>query len=150
MATPHTLKLLLEHAHKQTNDAAINLGKLNLKQQEAENTLRLLVEYRENYQTQFMKSAGNGIHPIEWRNFQAFIYKLDTAIQAQQRLVAQTQQHTEMGNTQYHKQRRKLKSYDTLSQRAERHHQSRQQKQEQRLLDEHTSHKFSAQQRNKH
>jgi len=143
MATPHSLKLLLEHAHKQTNDAAIHLGKLNLKQQEAENTLQLLVEYRENYQMQFMESAGNGINPIEWRNFKAFICKLDTAIQAQKKLVALTQQHTEAGSLQYRSQRKKLKSYDTLSQRAERHYQLRSQKQEQRQLDEHTSHKFS-------
>ena len=61
MATPHSLKLLLDHARKQTDDAAINLGKLNLKQQEAEKTLQLLVEYRENYQSQFMESAGSGI-----------------------------------------------------------------------------------------
>lgn len=143
MATPHSLKLLLEHAHKQTNDAAIHLGKLNLKLQEAETTLQLLVEYRENYQTQFMESAGNGINPIEWRNFKAFICKLDTAIQAQQKLVALMQQHTEAGNQQYRSQRKKLKSYDTLSQRAERHDQLRLQRQEQRQLDEHTSHKFS-------
>lgn len=150
MATPRSLKLLLEHAHKQTSDAAISLGKLNLKRQEAENTLRLLVEYRENYQVQFMESAGGkGVSPIEWRNFKAFICKLDTAIQAQQKLVTQTQQHTETGNAHYHKQRKKLKSYDTLSQRAEQHHQSHLQKQEQRQLDEHTSHKFSAQQRSK-
>jgi len=90
-----------------------------------------------------MESAGNGINPIEWRNFKAFICKLDTAIQAQQKLVALTQQHTEAGSQQYRSQRKKLKSYDTLSQRAERHDQLRLQRQEQRQLDEHTSHKFS-------
>lgn len=148
MATPDSLRLLLDHAHKQTDDAAINLGKLNLKQQEAEKTLQLLVEYRANYQSQFMESAGSGISPAEWRNFKAFICKLDTAIQAQQKLVTMTQQHTEAGSTQYHAHRQKLKSYDTLSQRAELHHQARLQKQEQRQLDEHTAHNFSKQQKN--
>ncbi|MCC6916480.1 flagellar export protein FliJ [Nitrosomonas sp.] len=148
MATPRSLKLLLDHAHRQTDDAAINLGKLNLKQQEAEKTLQLLVEYRENYQTQFLESAGNGISPVEWRNFKAFISKLDTAIHAQQKLVAMTQQHTEAGNMQYHAHRKKLKSYDTLSQRAKLRHQSCLQKQEQGRLDEHTAHAFSKQQRN--
>lgn len=148
MATSHSLKLLLEHAHKQTDDAAINLGKLNFKQQEAEKTLRLLIEYRENYQVQFMESAGNGVTPTEWRNFKAFICKLDTAIQAQQNLVAMIQQHTEAGSMQYHHQRKKLKSYDTLSQRAELHYQLRLQKQEQHQLDEHTSHTLSKRPKN--
>jgi flagellar FliJ protein len=148
MATSHSLKLLLEHARKQTNDAAIHLGKLNVKQQEAEKMLQLLLEYRENYQTQFIESANHGINPVEWRNFKAFICKLDTAIQAQHEMVALTQQHTKTGNMQYRKQRKKLKSYDTLSQRAELHHQSRLQKQEQHQLDEHTSYKFSTQQEN--
>lgn len=148
MATPRSLRLLLDHARKQTDDAAINLGKLSLKQQEAEKTLRLLVEYRENYQSQFIESAGNGISPAEWRNFKAFICKLDTAIQAQQKLVTMTQQHMEAGNTQYHTHRQKLKSYDTLSQRAKLHHQARLQKQEQYQLDEHTAHTFNKQEKN--
>lgn len=147
MATPHSLKLLLDHAHKQTDDAAISLGKLNLKQQEAEKTLQLLAKYRENYQMQFLESASSGISPIEWRNFKAFIRKLDTAIQTQQKLVMLTQQHTEAGNTHYHAHRKKLKSYDTLSQRAELHYQSRLQKREQGQLDEHTAHAFSRQQK---
>lgn len=147
MAISHSLRLLLDHARKQTDDAAINLGRLNLRQQEAEKTLRVLVEYRESYQSQFMESAGSGISPVEWRNFKAFICKLDTAIQAQQKLVVLTQQHTKAGGMQYHQQRKKLKSYDTLSQRAELHYQSRLQKQEQRQLDEHTAHNFGKQPR---
>jgi len=148
MATSRSLKLLLDHARKQTDDAAISLGKLNLKRQEAEKTLQLLVEYRKNYQSQFMESAGSGISPAEWRNFKAFICKLDTAIQTQQKLVTMTQQHMEAENTQYHAHRQKLKSYDTLSRRADLHHQARLQKQEQRQLDEHTTHNFSKQQKN--
>lgn len=148
MATPDSLRLLLDHARKQTDDAAINLGKLSLKQQEAEKTLQLLVEYRKNYQSQFMGSAGSGINPAEWRNFKAFICKLDTAIQAQQKLVTITQEHKEAGSRQYYAHRLKLKSYVTLSQRADLHHQTYLQKQEQRQLDEHTAHNFSKQQKN--
>lgn len=147
MITSRSLKLLLDHARKQTDDAAINLGKLNHKQQEAKKTLQLLAEYRENYQLQFMDSAGSGINPGEWRNFQAFICKLNTAIQSQQKLVTTMQQHMEAGSSQYHAHRKKMKSYDTLSQRTKLHHQARLQKQEQRQLDEHTAHNFSKQQK---
>lgn len=148
MATSHSLKLLLEYARKQTDDAAIGLGKLNLKQREAEKTLQLLIDYRTNYQTQFMQSASHGISPVEWRNFKIFVGKLDTAIQAQQALVTTTRQHAAAGSTHYHKQRKRMQSYATLSHRAELTRQKHLQQQEQRLLDEHTSHKFSKQPKN--
>lgn len=143
MATPRSLRLLLDHARKQVDDAAVNLGKLNLKQQEAEKTLQLLLEYRRNYQVQFMESAGHGIDPVAWRNFMAFIDKLDTAISEQQKLVTLTQQHTKSGSAKFHAHRKKLKSYDTLSQRARLDHLASLTQQEQRLQDEYTTHSLS-------
>ncbi len=139
MATSRSLKLLLDYTRQQMDDSAVKLGKLNLKRQETEKTLQLLIDYRQNYQAKFMESAGNGIDPIEWRNFMTFIGKLDTAINEQQKLVTLTTAHTEAGNAEFHAHRRKLKSYDTLSQRLQVSHESNLTKQEQRLQDEHTA-----------
>lgn len=148
MASLQSLRLLLDHTQKQTDDAALNLGKLNHKQQEAEKTLQMLLEYRESYQAQFMASADSGVSLIEWRNYRAFVEKLDKAIKEQKKNVAQTRQWATDGKNEFQTHRKKLKSYDTLLQRARNKQEARLQKQEQRQLDEHTAHNFSKQQKN--
>lgn len=142
MVNTHALKLLLDHAQQQMNDSAAKLGKLNVKQQETEKTLKMLLDYRHSYQTRFMESAGQGIDPIDWRNFRTFISKLDAAIREQQKIVTRTLQHTEAGNAEFRVNRQKLKSYDTLSQRSRLNLSASLIKQEQHLQDEHTIHEI--------
>lgn len=143
MANFHSLKRLLEHAQQQLDDSATKLARLNLKQQESEKTLKLLVDYRRSYQNRFMASAGEGIDPVEWRNYQAFIGKLDTAIDEQQKVVARSLQHTAAGHAEFHAHRRRLKSYGTLAQRHQLDHAAQLSKQEQRQQDEHTTNGIS-------
>jgi flagellar FliJ protein len=139
MINPHSLKLLLDHAQQKMDDSATKLGKLNVKQQETEKTLGLLLDYRDSYQSRFMESAGNGIDPIEWQNFRAFISKLDAAIREQQKIVTRTLQLTEAGSAEFQAHRQRLKSYDTLSQRSQLDHAANLIKQEQYQQDEHTA-----------
>ncbi|MDT8364507.1 MAG: flagellar export protein FliJ [Nitrosomonas sp.] len=123
MATHRTLKLLTDHARKQVNDCAIKLGKLNHKRQESEQTLKMLLDYRQSYQHQLAEYSTKAVSLVELRNFMAFISKLDTAITEQQKLVAHTQKHTETGGSEFQQHRQKLKTFDTLAQK-QRHQQS--------------------------
>ncbi|MBE7527835.1 flagellar export protein FliJ [Betaproteobacteria bacterium PRO4] len=143
MASLQSLRLLLDHTQKQADDAALNLGKLNQKQQEAEKTLQMLLEYRENYQARFMATAGNGINLADWRNYMAFIGKLDNAISEQEKNIEHARQRTETGKHEFQTHRKKLKSYDTLLERARNSQEAREQKREQRQLDELVTNKFS-------
>ena len=112
-----SLKLLLELAQQQTDSSAKKLGKLSFQQQEAEKKLNLLLQYRHNYQSHLQNSIAQGIDHMEWLNFIAFMNKLDAAINEQRQAVLHAQNKRIAGGNEFLSHQRKLKSYDTLSQR---------------------------------
>ncbi len=120
MSTSSSLQILLDHAQQQSNTSARKLGQLNFQQQEAERKLLLLLQYQHNYQSHFQDSAKKGIDQIEWLNFIAFMNKLDAAITEQRKTVTITNSNREIGGSEFQSYQRKLKSYDTLSQRHDR------------------------------
>jgi flagellar protein FliJ len=136
MPTSSSLKMLLGLAQNRSDAAAKRLGELNFQGQEAEQKLRLLLGYRQDYQVRFQESAKNGIDQAGWRNFREFMGKLDSAIAEQRKAVASSQNRMQAGRTDWHVQQRQLKSYDTLSQRLARAESVREVKREQREQDE--------------
>lgn len=136
MATSSSLKVLLELAQQQADASAKNLGKLNAQQQEAEKKLNLLLQYRHSYQSHLQNSTEKGMDHIEWLNFIAFMDKLDAAITEQRQAVLFAQNKRMAGNDEFLSHQRKLKSYDTLSQRQQRAENQKQLQQEQKALDE--------------
>lgn len=58
----------------------------------------------------FVEAARNGIGPDAWRNFNAFLGKLDDAISLQQRVVSDSKQRTEQGQQAWVDQRNKVKA----------------------------------------
>ena len=80
MPISFSLNRLLDLAQTRSDAAARRLGELNSRQQEAEQKLRLLLGYRQNYQARFQEFAKSGIEQTEWQNFLAFMGKLDAAI----------------------------------------------------------------------
>lgn len=139
MPTTSSLKLLLDLAQQRTDSAAKKLGKLNLQQQEAGEKLNLLLQYRHSYQSHFQNSTEKGIDHIEWLNFIAFINKLDAAITEQQQTVLYAQNKRIDGGNEFLSCQRKLKSYDTLSQRQHIEENMKQSKLEQKVQDEFAS-----------
>jgi flagellar FliJ protein len=142
MTTVVALKMLLDLAQHRSDAAAAKLSGLNSQEQEAEQKLRLLLGYRRDYQVRFQEFAKNGIDQVEWQNFRAFMAKLDAAITEQRKAAASSHTSLQAGMTDWHAQQRKLKSYDTLSQRHERAESLRAVKQEQREQDEQASKSF--------
>jgi len=136
MPTSSSLKMLLDLAQNRSDAAARRLGELNSREQEAEQKLRLLLGYRQDYQVRFQEFAKHGIDQTEWRNFREFMGKLDAAIAEQRKAVANSRNRMQAGRTYWHAQQRQLKSYDTLSQRQARAESLRAVKQEQREQDE--------------
>lgn len=76
MSIKPSLQILLDHAQKQSDDAAMKLGLLTSRQQQAEQKLHLLQEYRHSYQSKFQDSAKNGVSQVNWSNFNAFMKSL--------------------------------------------------------------------------
>ena len=94
------------------------------------------------FQDRFVEVARNGIGPDAWRNFSAFLGKLDDAIAQQQLIVSDSRQRTVQGQQEWVDQRNKVKAFDTLSHRHQSLQARKEAKQEQRLTDEHAAKQF--------
>ncbi len=139
MSIKPSLQILLDHAQKQSDDAAMKLGLLTSRQQQAEQKLHLLQEYRHSYQSKFQNSAKNGVSQVNWSNFNAFMKKLDTAIAEQYQNVKNANNNREVGSTEFRMHQGKLKSYCTLSKRYHQIKIQKQTKSEQKEQDEFAS-----------
>jgi flagellar FliJ protein len=134
MSKPFPLQTLLDLARTDSDSAAARLGTLNGRDREMEERLRLLLDYRSEYTAHLARMARTGMNSVDWRNFRKFIDQIDAAIVQQRENVAQAKHEVRAGQHHWHAQQRKLKSFDTLSERhrtAKLRHESRQEQKEQ-------------------
>lgn len=134
MSKPFPLQTLLDLAQVNSDTAAARLGALNGHDREMEQRLQLLLDYRGEYTAHLARVAKIGMNSVDWRNFREFIDKIDAAISLQRETVAQAKHQVQTGQHHWHAQQRRLKSFDTLSQRhrsAERKSEARQEQKEQ-------------------
>ena len=101
------------------------------------------MQYRHSYQSHLQNFIEKGIDHIEWLNFIAFMNKLDAAITEQRQAVLHAQSKRIAGGNEFLSHQRKLKSYDTLSQRQQNAENQQQIKYEQKLQDEFASNAFT-------
>lgn len=142
MSESFPLQPLLDLANNRMDEAARKLGELIASEHAVEEKLALLVDYRKEYHARFVEAVRNGIGPDAWRNFSAFLGKLDDAIAHQERAVSVSRQRTEQGQQAWVDQRNKVKAFDTLSHRHQSLQARKEAKQEQRLTDEHAAKQF--------
>ena len=134
MSKPFPLQTLLDLAQDGCDAAALQLGVVNGHERDMRQRLQVLIDYRGEYSARLARVAQTGMHSVDWRNFREFIDKIDVAIEQQRELVAAARRDVLTGQQHWHMQQRKLKSFDTLSQRhrlAERKVDARQEQKEQ-------------------
>ena len=134
MSKPFPLQVLLNLAQEGSDAAAVQLGVVNGHDRDMQARLQLLLEYRAEYSARLTRVAQTGMHGAGWRNFREFIDKIDAAIEQQRELVAASKREVETGQHHWRAQQRRLKSFDTLSQRhrsAQRQSEARQEQKEQ-------------------
>jgi flagellar FliJ protein len=137
MTHPFPLQPLV-HLSQQKNDAAIKkLGQLNRLKQSAQSKLDMLHQYRNDYQAKFRLAESNGMELQELLNFKNFICRLDDAIEQQSMVVSQAQLTLEQGRNELAETQRRMKSFDTLSQRHTMTEKKQEAKSEQLIQDEH-------------
>ena len=142
MSESFPLQPLLDLANNRMDEAARKLGELIASEHAVEEKLALLVDYRKEYHARFVEAVRNGIGPDAWRNFSAFLGKLDDAIAHQEKAVSVSRESTEQGQQAWVDQRNKVKAFDTLSHRHQSLQSRKEAKQEQRLTDEHAAKQF--------
>ncbi len=104
-----------------------------------ESIREMLEDYRAEYHERFVQAARDGLSPDAWRNYSAFIAKLDDAIAAQRKVVEQSRARTAEGQQAWLTQRTKLKAFDTLAQRHQQTVARSEARQEQKQSDEHAA-----------
>lgn len=142
MSDAFPLQPLLELANDRMDEAARQLGRLIASEREGAQKLKLLQDYRAEYVARFTEATRNGIGPEAWRNYRAFIAKLDEAIAAQQGIVDQSKRRTAAGQQAWVEQRNKVKAFDTLQHRHQAAVAHKAAKLEQRQSDEHAAKQF--------
>ena len=139
MASPSQLATLIDLAQRETDDCAKRLGAALKALDDCRQKLDMLTGYRDDYAQRFEASMSNGITPMAYRNFQAFMVKLDSAIQGQQQVVEHAQARSENEKMRWQLAERKRMSYTTLNNRAQEQALKLENKRDQKAMDEHAA-----------
>ncbi|MDD5241199.1 MAG: flagellar export protein FliJ [Sulfuricella sp.] len=136
------LQPLLDLAQNHTDAAARNLHLLKVAWQGAEEKLRQLTAYREDYRARLLQATKMGMQVNSLKDFQSFLGKLEIAIRQQAEEVGHCKKRWEDGRHEWQEKQRKLKAFDTLSLRHQNSERKREDKLEQREQDELSGKKF--------
>lgn len=139
MATNSALETLIELATTQTDEAAKRLGKAIRACEDTEQKLTLLLQYRDEYEARLKAGLATGLTMTGLRNYQVFLGKLDMAIASQQQHVEEAKQRIVNERGVWQSCERKRMSYDTLAARAEKVEQRKENRRDQKLMDEYAT-----------
>lgn len=139
MASRSQLETLIDLAQRETDDAAKRLGASLKAVEDCQQKLQMLNDYRDDYARRFEETMAAGISPGAYRNFQAFMGKLENAIMGQQEVVRHAQRRSEQEKTAWQGSERKRMSYTTLETRAQEEALKLENKRDQKAMDEHAA-----------
>ncbi len=139
MATQSALTTLIDLAQRATDEAAKRLGAALKAVEEGEQKLTMLLGYRDDYALRLDAAQVAGITPMAYRNFVAFMDKLDIAINGQREVIKHAQHKSAMEKTAWQASERKRLSYRTLSERAATEALRLENKLDQKQMDEHAA-----------
>lgn len=139
MASKAQLETLMDLAQRETDDAAKRLG-ASLKQvDEAKQKHQMLVGFQDEYIKKFEAAQAAGITPMAYRNFVAFIEKLDTAVKGQLDMIKHAEYRSGQEKVAWQASERKRMSYSTLNDRADAAALKLENKRDQKAMDEHAA-----------
>jgi len=139
MAKQSALDTLIELAQRDTDDAAKRLGVALKAVDESEQKLTMLLGYRDDYAMRLEATQVAGITPMAYRNFVAFMDKLDIAINGQREVIKHAQHKSAVEKTAWQASERKRLSYRTLNERAAINALKLENKMDQKQMDEHAA-----------
>ncbi len=139
MAKKSALDTLIELAQRDTDDAAKRLGVALKLVDEAQQKLTMLLGFRDDYGVKLEAAQIAGITPMAYRNFIAFIDKLDIAINGQREAVKTAENRSLNEKKIWQAAERKRLSYRTLSERAAVEALRLENKLDQKQMDEHAA-----------
>lgn len=139
MASKAQLETLMDLARRETDDAAKRLGIALKAVDEARQKHQMLVGYQAEYIKRFEAAQAAGITPMAYRNFVAFIEKLETAVKGQLEMIKHAELRSEQEKAAWQASERKRMSYSTLNDRADAAALKLENKRDQKQMDEHAA-----------
>ena len=139
MAKQTALDTLIELAQRETDDAAKRLGVALKAVDECEQKLTMLLGYRDDYAAKLDAAQVAGITPMAYRNFVAFMDKLEIAINGQREVIKHAQHKSAQEKAAWQASERKRLSYRTLHERAAIEALRLENKLDQKQMDEHAA-----------
>jgi flagellar FliJ protein len=139
MANTSALETLIELAQRDSDAAAKRLGAALKAVEEAEAKLQMLLGYRDDYANKLDQAQMAGITPFAYRNFVAFIDKLDNAINGQREVLKHAKYKSDQEKKAWQESERKRLSYRTLNERAAAEALKVENKRDQKMMDDHAA-----------
>ncbi|EMO7791265.1 MULTISPECIES: flagellar export protein FliJ [Citrobacter] len=117
MAQHGALATLKDLAEKEVDDAAVLLGEMRLGCQQAEEQLKMLIDYQHEYRNNLNNDMGQGITSNRWINYQQFIQTLEKAIEQHRQQLNQWTQRVDQALNSWRDKKQRLQAWQTLQDR---------------------------------
>ena len=134
-----TIHTLIELATKEVDEFSKRLGIAIRANEDNEQKLMLLLQYREDYANRCQQDLSTGLTTQGYQNFRVFLNKLDDAIDGQREIIKQSKNHIEIERHAWQTAERKRMSFDTLAHRAQQQAQQQAIRREQKATDEYAN-----------
>ena len=136
MASSSAIGTLLEMARQRNDEAAQELGRAIRFANATERKLEVLLQYRDDYASRFESGLFRGLSAVEYSNFRSFLDKLETAAGGQRELLRDAEAQVEARRSAWEAAARRQESFAMLAGQMEREERKRDDRREQRLMDE--------------
>ena len=117
MAQHGALATLKDLAEKEVDDAAVLLGEMRRGCQQAEEQLKMLIDYQHEYRNNLNNDMGQGITSNRWINYQQFIQTLEKAIEQHRQQLNQWTQKVDQALNSWRDKKQRLQAWQTLQDR---------------------------------
>jgi flagellar FliJ protein len=132
-------QFLLEQAQERGEKSARLMGGAKSSWQAGEQKLQQLTRFVDDYRQRLFASQQAGLSVNQWRDYQLFMLKLDTAVKQQQADVNLLLQRFEEAKAAWMETQKQVKALQALAERHEKARQAVALKREQKELDEYAS-----------
>jgi flagellar FliJ protein len=136
MASAKSLGTLIEVARERSDKAAQELGEAVRLASATKEKLELILQYRDDYANRFESGLFRGLSGLEYSNFLSFLAKLEAAAERQRETVHDAEVQVEAQRLAWQATVRRHESLATLVRRMDREERKREDRRDQKLMDE--------------
>jgi flagellar FliJ protein len=131
------MDVLRDLAQQQLDTTTIQLGKVQQDYTRAVTQLEQLETYEQEYQQSLhLNMVGQGISVVDWVNHQSFINSLGKVVHQHAGHVSSCKQSVDLVLSSWRNDKQRLNAFDTLQSRAQAVHALKENRYEQKLMDE--------------